>query len=272
LGVISVDTKNHVICGAMADFADIKDSHTTEKIIGQTIENLQENDLQIEEVLADTGYSSGTSYDYLEKQNITAYIPPHGSYQPEKEGFIYNKEEDCYVCSQGKKLIFKGIYKAKNRTTSNKEYRTTAADCRDCPFKARCCKNKNYKQVSHSADKEHYDKAYKLLNTRSGKRKMRLRSKTVEPVWGTLLHFRGLKKVYTKGNDLANKQVLMAAAAYNLKKLMGFKTIKSAANTIKIAAADLKTTVFDKIMLFCEFILFSLNDKKLKTNIAVTKE
>ena len=40
---------------------------------------------------------------------------------------------------------------------------------------------------------------------------MRLRAST-EPVWGTLLHFRRLKKVYAKGNDLANKQVLMAAA------------------------------------------------------------
>jgi transposase len=45
LGIISVDTENHVICGAMADFADKRDSETTEKIVSQTIDNLHECDL-----------------------------------------------------------------------------------------------------------------------------------------------------------------------------------------------------------------------------------
>ena len=65
--------------------------------------------------------------------------------------------------------------------------------------------------------------------------------------------------MYTKGNDLANKQVLMAAAAYNLKKLMGFKTIKSAANAIKIAVVDLKTNILERILLFLGCVLFNLN-------------
>jgi transposase len=270
LGIISVDTENHVICGAMADFADTKDSDTTEKIIEQTIENLQDNNLQIEEVLADTGYSSGISYNYLEKQDITAYIPPIGGYKPEKDGFTYDEMEDCYICSQGKRLIFSGIKKEKGRKTSSKEYRAATADCRNCPLKEKCCKKGKYKQLSHSTDKLYYDKAYKLLNTIEGKRKMRLRGRTVEPVWGTLLYFRRLKKVYTKGNDLANKQVLMAAAAYNLKKMMGFNSIKAAANAIKNITKDLKMIVLNQILLFLEGLLSGLNHKtkyKLKMDL-----
>ena len=264
LGIICVDTENHVICGATADFADKKDSNTTEKIVGQTVENLKDNNLQIEEVLADTGYSSGISYDYLEKQHIKAYIPPISGYKTEKEGLTYNEKEDCYICSKGVKLPFKGIKKEKSRETLTKEYRTRAADCRDCPLKAQCCKKMKYKQVGHSIDKPHYDKAYKLLNSREGKRKMRLRAKTVEPVWGTLLHFRRMKKVYTIGNDLANKQLLMAATAYNLKKLMGFNIINSAANVIKNTIADLKTTVSNQILQFFEWIMFGLNYRIIK--------
>jgi len=123
LGIISVDTEHHVICGATADFADKKDSKTTKKIVGQTIENLQDNELQITEVLADTGYSSGETYEYLETQNITAYIPTHGSYSLEKEGFIYNKAADCYICSQGRRLTFRAIER------NNRAYRTLTADC-----------------------------------------------------------------------------------------------------------------------------------------------
>jgi len=227
LGIISVDTEHHVICGAMADFADKKDSNTIEKIVGQVIENLQANDLQIEEVLADTGYSSGESYKFLEAHDITAYIPPHGSYTPEKEGFVYNEEADCYICSHGKKLSFSRIKTTKDRATTSKAYCATVADCRYCPSKLNCCKKGKYKELTHSSDKPYYDKAYHLLNTRKGKRKMRLRGSTVEPVWGILLNFTRLKKVYTKGNDLANKQVLMACAAYNIKKMLKFKVINT---------------------------------------------
>ena len=97
LGIISVDTENHVICGATADFADKKDSNTTEKIVEQTVENLKDNNLQIEEVLADTGYSSGVSYDYLEKQDIEAYIPPISGYKTEKDGLTYCRfKNNCF--------------------------------------------------------------------------------------------------------------------------------------------------------------------------------
>jgi hypothetical protein len=264
LGIISVDTENHVICGALADFADTKDSNTTENIVGQTIENLHVTGLHVEEVLADTGYSSGESYKYLESQNITAYIPPISGYQPEKEGFIYDKNANCYICSQGKILIFKGIKKEKNRNTSSKVYRTRANDCRLCQFRLKCCKKVKYKQLSQSVDKPYYDRAYELLNTQKGKRKMRLRGSTVEPVWGTLLNFRRLRKVYTKGNDLAHKQVLMAAAAYNLKKLMGFSSIKSVANAIKNITMDLKTTVLSQILLFLESILLCCNYRTVR--------
>ncbi len=259
LGIISVDTKNHVICGATVDFADKKDSDTTEKIVSRTVENLQKTDLDVEEVLADTGYSSGTSYKFLADHNIAAYIPTIGGYKPEKEGFTYNQEEDFYVCTQGKKLSFRSIKKEKGRKTSTIRYRTLIADCRDCPLKKQCCKNMNYKEVSHSADKSYYDKAYTLLGTCEGKQKMRLRKLTVEPVWGTLLHFQRMKKVYTKGNDLANKQLLMATAAYNLKKFMNFnstKNIKIAVMAMKNSAAKSVSTCLNKILLILNQILF----------------
>ena len=48
----------------------------------------------------------------------------------------------------------------------------------------------------------------------------KLRSSTVEPVLGTLVNFLGMRRVNTKGIDLAAKCMIMAAVAYNLKKLL----------------------------------------------------
>jgi len=54
------------------------------------------------------------------------------------------------------------------------------------------------------------------------KQMRRFRSRTVEPVLGTLLNFLGLRKVYTRGIKQAHKHVLMAALTYNLKKYVKF--------------------------------------------------
>jgi hypothetical protein len=54
----------------------------------------------------------------------------------------------------------------------------------------------------------------------------KLRSSTVEPVIGTLSNYLAMKRVNTRGLTQANKCMLMAAVAYNLKKLLKYKTPK----------------------------------------------
>jgi hypothetical protein len=217
-------------------------------------------------VLADTGYSSSDAYKFLEKNSITAYIPPHGGYKPEREGFTYNEKEDCYICTQGVKLPFRHIKKEKNGRV-NKLYSTRVADCRDCPLKKTCCKNQNNKQIEDSFEKSYYAKAHTLLKTRKGKHKMRLRKSTVEPVWGTLLDYGGMRKVYTIGNVLANKQLLMGAAAYNLKKFMSFKptkNLKIAAMAIKNAVKKSISTPLSKFLAFVNRFFYAWNYKTQK--------
>ncbi|MBK7856912.1 MAG: hypothetical protein IPJ79_20280 [Bacteroidetes bacterium] len=81
-----VDTSHHVITHIMADYSDKRDSQSLEQVINQTKENLAENGLLLEEVLADTGYSSGSALAYLDQQNIAGYIPNFGQYKPSREG------------------------------------------------------------------------------------------------------------------------------------------------------------------------------------------
>ena len=41
----------------------------------------------MEVLIADTGYSSGENYAFLEQKGITGFIPPHGTYKGGPEGF-----------------------------------------------------------------------------------------------------------------------------------------------------------------------------------------
>ena len=78
------------------------------------------------------------------------------------------------------------------------------------------------------------------VESRKGKQMKGLRSSTVEPVFGSLINHTGLKRINAKGLEQANKCMLMAAAAYNLKKLLKnkFKPIQKVQNQIRLAIND----------------------------------
>ncbi len=84
--------------------------------------------------------------------------------------------------------------------------------------------------MDDSVDKPYYDRMHIRLQTPKAKRMKKLRSSTVKPVLGTLVNFLGMRRVNTRGIEGANKCMLMAAVAYNLKKLLKFTTQKGQAD------------------------------------------
>ena len=67
---------------------------------------------------------------------------------------------------------------------------------------------------------------HQRMQTTKGRQMMKLRQSTAEPVLGTLINFLGMRRVNTRGIELAGKCMLMAATAYNLKKLLKFQAPK----------------------------------------------
>lgn len=231
-GQLAVDDAHHVITGAMADYADRRDSQCLPAILNQSIHNLSQHEIVIEEICADTGYSSGTALNYIEQNNITAYIPNHGQYRNTREGFIYNKEQDQYECQRGNKAIlkFKGI-RTDSKGYDKKTYRSSETDCKNCPLRLSCAGEKTkFKKIDDSVDKPFYDRMHERMQTEYAKKMGRIRSKTVEPVLGTLLNFMGMRRMYARGIKQANKHVLMASLCYNLKKYIKFIRLNPVAN------------------------------------------
>lgn len=228
LGQISVDTAHHVITHIHADYADKKDSQCLPKVIEGLKENLAPEGLIVDQIIADTGYSSGEALKALEKNNITGYIPNFGQYKSEREGFTYHKDGDYYSCPENKKLEFKKI--KINNGYPMKEYRSSRKDCGPCPLRQTCIGKAAFeKRIRETLDKPYYEKMHERLKTPYAKRMKKLRQSTVEPVLGTLVNFLGMKRVNVRGIKLANKCLIMAAIAYNLKKLLKFKSSKSTA-------------------------------------------
>jgi transposase len=244
-GQLAVDDSHHVITGAMADFADKRDSQCLPSILGQAIENLKKNEIQIDQVTADTGFSSGEALSYCETKGIDAYIPNHGQYKASREGFVFNKELNQYECTRGNKAIlpFRRI-----RTDSKgyewKAYRSNNSKCKNCALRKSCIGKSDFKKLEDTIDKPYYDRMHVKMQTQYAKKITKIRSRTVEPVLGTLINFLNMKRVNTRGIHQATKHVLMAALTYNLKKYMKFQTKK-------VQSVAIALTYFEEKSLAC---------------------
>ena len=150
-------------------------------------------------------------------------FPNFGQYKPEREGFTFHKEENYYQCTKPEgnqaKLLFKGE-KTDSKGYTKRTYRSSESDCKNCPLREQCCgKSTKFKKLDDSIHKEHYDRMHQKLtqHEKYAKKMSRIRSKTVEPVIGTLVNYTNMKRVNTRGIKNANKHVLMASLTYNLK-------------------------------------------------------
>jgi transposase len=235
-GQLAVDDAHHVILGACASSSGSKDSVIFPDIMNQTIENCKKNEVPIDEVLADAGYSSGNSLQYCRDNNLNAYIPNFGQYKPQREGFIFNKEENRYECKKegGSQalLLYKGT-KTDSKGYSKKIYRSSESDCKNCPLRSECCgKVTKFKKIDDTIHKPLYDEMHAKLKRDPNYTRFltKRRSSRVEPVLGTLINYHNMKRVNTRGIQNANKHVLMAALTYNLKKYLKFITKKVHSN------------------------------------------
>lgn len=263
-GQLAVDDAHHVITGACASSAGNKDSQNLADILAQTITNLEQNNIQIEQVAADAGYSSGEALAFCEQHQIDAYIPNFGQYKSSREGFEYNIIENYYQCTKEgghhAKLLFKGI-RMDSKGYSKKTYRSSESDCKNCPFRIQCCgAATKFKKIDDSVDKPYYDRMHQKLtaNPDYAKKISKIRSRTVEPVLGTLINFINLKRLNTRGMTSANKHVLMSAMTYNLKKLMKFNRPKHIGHSIQMeqpkitALTGLFSCIIGPKMLICD--------------------
>lgn len=249
-GQIAVDTAHHVITHAQSFTADGKDCRDLITVTKQLQQRIQPHGMQIEQLLADAAYSSGENYQYLEQNNIIGYIPLLGGALSGSEGFIYDEVNDWYTCRNNKLLKGKGEAVDDGRGHLVKKYFSLQSDCKNCPLRKGCISDKaKTKKVQHSIYKAELERAKARQQTVKARVMKRKRSSTVEPVWGTLINFTGLKRLNARGLAAANKMLLLAATVYNLKKWLKFTAPTS--HTKAMAMLQTKCSKFYQLVKTC---------------------
>jgi Transposase DDE domain len=196
-------------------------------------------------LLADSGYPSGAELAQCEALNVEVFAPwNENSFTAEKRAkagedrqirkdkFIWDPEISGYICPQGKSLTYS------ERTTKQKAngdyvtleiYRADAADCKECPLKARCVHgNSGARTVRRQPHEELIDKMRERTATPEGKAFYRQRSCTVERRFADTKTYRGLERFSGRTLERAETQVGLTILAHNLVTLEKVRTRQTA--------------------------------------------
>ena len=140
------------------------------------------------------------------------------------------------MCRNNEIIPFKKTFKDYRTDTLKNEYRSSSKQCRSCPLnESYLSKTAKEKRITVTYYREEYERNIERVKSQQGKWMKYKRSSTVEPVFGTLTQFMGLRKINTIGIKQANKVMHMAAIAYNLKKYLKFIEKKAKSDTKQAA-------------------------------------
>ena len=185
-----------------------------------------------EEVTADAGYESLDNYLYLEANGQMSFIKP-SNYEAQKtkkyrsqigriENMKYDKNEDCFICAEGRKL-----YCRKVSTEVKKGIPVTRAwyrceNCQNCPQREKCCRKQDVNAPKEVIMQETFwEKRAQSLENITSERGTQLRmnrSIQVEGAFGLIKNDFGFRRFLTTGKKNVRIELLFLALGFNLKK------------------------------------------------------
>ena len=185
-----------------------------------------------EEVTADAGYESLDNYLYLEANGQMSFIKP-SNYEAQKtkkyrsqigriENMKYDKDEDCFVCAEGRKLYCRKVStEVKNGTPVTRAW-YRCENCSNCPQREKCCRKQDVNEPKEVILKETFwEKRRQSLENITSERGIQLRmnrSIQVEGAFGLIKNDFGFRRFLTTGKKNVRIELLFLALGFNLKK------------------------------------------------------
>ena len=200
--------------------------------------NQMEDDLSFafERIVCDAGYESEENLSFLRAKGIEAYIKPANYAQigtkkfakeiGRKENMRYDKEQDCYLCHNGKEIKRSGSRRVKTASGYiREETQYACSECGGCPYKEKCMSGKNWKKPLEERYKkltvsrlfeEVREEEYRRIHSEEGKKLRMNRSIQAEGGFADIKGDSGFTRFLCKGNENVFAEYILYAMAHNL--------------------------------------------------------
>ena len=214
-------------------FPNPTDVMTLKPFLNQMADDLS---FAFERIVCDAGYESEENLSFLRAKGIEAYIKPANYEQigtkkfakeiGRKENMRYDKEQDCYLCHNGKEIKRSGSRRVKTASGYiREETQYACSECGGCPYKEKCMSGKNWKKPLEERYKkltvsrlfeELREEEYRRINSEEGKKLRMNRSIQAEGGFADIKGDSGFTRFLCKGNENVFAEYILYAMAHNL--------------------------------------------------------
>ena len=242
-GIAVADEKSQIIVAANA-YGTVAEGQYFSEMLERTNENMKKiikkkKPMEGTIMLGDNGYFSEDNLQKAKSMGVEAVIPDEqfrnrdekmkgsgrrkGKERFDIRNFKYIKKENCFLCPNNKKLLFRG--RVKLARNEGDKYMSKTGDCVECPYTDKCFhKNKvkkkqrtlyipvsKYKENLSQQMREKIDKPkYKKLYSK--------RLKIIEPVFANITYCKGITRFTLRGSEKVNIQWKLYCMVHNIGK------------------------------------------------------
>ena len=214
-----IDDGHGIITATVTMPANIRDEKALAKVVEEHIEN---TGIKPDKAVADKGYGYVESYNYLHNKNILPCIP-HRDYDVSKYNkisraeFIYNRDNDCYICPMGHTLRKRHIDRPQQKIC----YMADREICEQCESFESCVNSTIYgRSISRKIEADIIEWADNCLSRGQRQRLMRRRMYKAEGSFADAANNHGYKRARWRGKTKVQIQNLMIASIQNMRKLL----------------------------------------------------
>jgi len=253
---IAVDDKFNFI--VTTDIAT--EGNDTHQLYNMTLKTKEITNRDDTTYLADGGYNSDEEIKKCLNDNIDIALPISKTGQVQgakgkfkKEDFIYDKDNDCYICPNNKTLT-------KTKSTRRRldkvyiYYRISSKICKCCPIKSKCLDKSKSKAITRWEYADIIDKFSAKMKSDKYKTLIKKRGSIVEHPFGTIKRNLGWDHFLVRGKEKVSGENALIMFTYNFKRLINLIGITLFRELIKAIKRgnieEIKAKIAEYIALF----------------------
>jgi transposase len=196
-------------------------------------------ELEVEElmVVADGGYFGGEVIKACEDEKITAYVPVPELGNAQRRGlftraeFVYDADQDLYVCPQGAELTV--MSRTSRKARYPKEFRVYATkQCQGCPLRAQCTTSKHGRRIKRWVHQAVLERLQERV--RRHPEMLALRKTLSEHPFGTIKVAMNHERLLLKGLEHVATEIKLTVLSYNFKRVMSILGVATMIEKLKL--------------------------------------
>ena len=173
---------------------------------------------------ADAGYADTEELEKIDRRGTRVIVPSQQQalHNPEekpfsKSKFVYDKEQDCYCCPEGHKLVYKG------KQDGGKEivYRITDAGiCKQCKHYGECTDSRRGRKIIRLSQEEVKEKLERQYEQPKSQEIYARRKTRVEHPFGHIKRNLGITNFLLRGREGVQAEISIAATCFNVVRMI----------------------------------------------------